>query len=696
MNPKTPETSLPMIAPPAAARRPHPMTLHGETREDDWFWLNDRENPEVIAHLEAENAWTEAQTAHLAPLRDTLYDEMLGRIQQTDLSVPYRRGRFIYYSRTEEGRQYPIHCRREGGMDAPEQVLLDVNLLAEGHAYMALGSFEISPDATMLAYSVDSTGYRQYALQVKDLGTGETLSDRAERVTSLAWSRDSAALWYTQEDATSKRSYRLLRHTLGQAGEDTLVHEETDERFDVGVYLTRSGEWLVFSLSSHTTSEARVLRSGADAGGAWTTIAPRVQDREYWVDHRADHFWIRTNDTGRNFRVVTAPAASPEPGQWREVVPHRANVMIEGIDCFERHVLLCTRENALPQLDVLDPASLAIRRVTFPEPAYTVSPGANEEYAATTFRYVYQSFLTPPSVFDLDTATLGSTLLKRTPVLGGWDPERYVSERIEAVASDGTKIPVTLMRHKDTPRDGSAACLLYAYGSYGICSHVLFNSSRFSLADRGVVYALAHIRGGGDLGKPWHDAARMATKMLTFTDFIACADALVSQKWANRGRLVIHGGSAGGLLVGAVSNLRPDVCKGVLSQVPFVDVLTTMLDETLPLTVGEFEEWGNPKDPVQYGWMRAYSPYDNLKPGAYPAMLVKTSLNDSQVGFWEPAKYVARLRTLKTDAAPLLFKCNMGAGHGGASGRYDALREVAFDYAWILATVGADGAAARG
>jgi oligopeptidase B len=682
-------------APPAAERHPHPMTLHGETREDDWFWLRERADARVTAHLDAENAWTDALTAHLAPLRETLYGEMLARIQQTDLSVPYRRGGFLYYSRTEEGRQYPIHCRREGGMDAPEQVLLDLNALAEGHTFMALGAFEISPDGTRLAYTVDFTGYRQYLLQVKDLASGEARADRAERVTSVAWSADSAALWYTQEDAVSKRSYRLLRHALGATGDDPLVYEETDERFDVGVYLTRSGQWLVCSISSHTTAEARVLRSDAPVDGAWTTIAPRVQDREYWVDHRADHFWIRTNDTGRNFRVVTAPAASPGPEQWREVVPHRAQVMIEGIDCFRDHVMLCTREHALPQLDILDPSTNRVRRVAFAEAAYTVSPGANEEYAATTYRYIYQSFITPPSVFDLGLEDLNSTLLKRTPVLGGWDPSRYVSERIEATASDGTRIPVTLLRHRDTPRDGSAPCHLYAYGSYGICSHVLFNSNRFSLVDRGVVYALAHIRGGGDLGKPWHDAARMASKMTTFTDFVACAEALVQEDWASRERLVIHGGSAGGLLVGAVTNLRPDLCRGVLMQVPFVDVLTTMLDETLPLTVGEFEEWGNPKDPVQYGWMRTYSPYDNLKPGAYPAMLVKTSLNDSQVGYWEPAKYVARLRTLKTNTTPLLFKCNMGAGHGGASGRYDALREIAFDYAWILATVGADGVAAR-
>ena len=687
--------TAPVPTPPSAARRPHPMTLHGETRQDDWFWLREREDPEVVAYLEAENAFTEALTAAWGPLRETLYGEMLGRIQQTDLSVPYRRGRFLHYARTEEGRQYPIHCRREGSMDAPEQVLLDVNALAEGHAYMAIGAFEVSPDGTRLAYTMDSTGYRQYVLQVKDLASGATLADRAERVTSVAWNAASDALWYTQEDAVSKRSYRLHHHALGSDAH-TLAHEEPDERFDVSVCLTRSGEWLVHSVSSHTTSEARVLGADRGADGAWTLVTPRVQDREYWLDHRGGEFWIRTNDRGRNFRVVTAPVATPGPEHWTEVLPHRDGVMVEGLDCFRGHVLLFTREDALPQLDVLDPATHAVRRVAFAEVAYTVSPGANEEYDAATYRYVYQSFVTPPSVFDLDLATLESRLLKRTPVLGGWDASRYVIERVSAPAADGVRVPVTILRHADTPRDGSAPCLLYAYGSYGICSHVAFNSNRFSLVDRGVVYALAHIRGGGDCGKPWHDAARMGSKPTTFTDFVACAEALVAQGWTTPARLVAQGGSAGGLLMGAVTNLRPDLFAGVLSQVPFVDVLTTMLDETLPLTVGEFEEWGNPKLPEQYAWMRAYSPYDNLKRGEYPAMLVKTSLNDSQVGYWEPAKYVARLRTLKTDARPLLFRCNMGAGHGGASGRYDALREIAFDYAWILATVGADRVTPKG
>jgi oligopeptidase B len=678
------------LTPPVAERHPHPTTLHGETRQDDYAWLREKSDPKVRAYLEAENAYSDSMMAPTRPLQESLYNEMLGRIQQTDLSVPYRKGSFLYYTRTVEGRQYPIHCRRAAAPDAPEQVLLDVNQLAEGHAFMAVSEFEVSPDENLLAYATDSTGYRQYSLHVKNLVTGETLADHAERVTSVAWTADSKTLFWTQEDAVSKRSYRLYRHALGTA-EHELVDEEKDERFDASVHRTRSGAWLVHTLSSHTTSEQRVLPADAP-NGTWTTIAPRVQDREYYVDHRGDRFWIRANDTGRNFRLVTAPVASPGPANWHEVVAHRDDVMLTGVSCFRDHVVLSTRSRALPHLSVLDPATGAAREVPFAEAAYTVSGAANEQFDAAAYRYSYQSFVTPPSVYELDLAKLGSTLLKRQEVLGGWDGSRYALERIEARAADGTLVPVTILYRRGTPRDGSAPCLLYSYGSYGISSNVTFSSARFSLVDRGVIYALAHIRGGADMGKAWHDAARMATKMTTFTDFIACAQQLVADRWTSPDRLVIQGGSAGGLLMGAVANLRPDLFHGVLAQVPFVDVLSTMLDESLPLTVGEFEEWGNPKIAEQYGWMRAYSPYDNLAAKAYPAMLVRTSLNDSQVGYWEPAKYVAKLRTLKTDTNPLLFHCNMGAGHGGASGRYDALRDVAFDYAWILRLLGRDGA----
>jgi len=689
-HPSTPAAGAPP-APPVAARIPHPTVLHGETRQDDYFWLRDRTNPKVISHLEAENAYADAATREWQPLRDALYAEMLGRIQQTDASPPYRRAGWLWYSRTVEGRQYSIHCRKSAvqGPEGPEQVVLDLNELAAGHAFMALGDYEASPDGNQLAYSTDSSGYRQYVLNVKDLRTGKTHAALAERVTSVAWSADGSTLFYTQEDKVSKRSDTVWRHRLG--GPHERLYTEPDERFEVHVSLSRSGEWLVQTRSSHTTSEVAVLRA-SEPGGEWKLIAPRRQDIEYYVDHRGKDFWIRTNDAGRNFRVVTAPVESPGVEKWKEVVPHRAGVMVTGVNCFRDWVVFSERERALPQITVLNPATGATRRAEFPESAYTVGPAANEEFDTGSFRYGYQSFITPPSVYDLDLATFSTTLLKRQAVLGGWDPSHYEIERIEATARDGTKVPVTLLHRKGAPRDGSAPCLLYAYGSYGISSNVTFNASRFSLVDRGMVYALAHVRGGGDLGKPWHDAGRMKNKKNTFTDFVDCAHALVNAKWTRSDRLVIQGGSAGGLLVGAATNLEPALFKGVLAQVPFVDVINSMLDESLPLTVGEFEEWGNPKIAEQYGWMRQYSPYDNLQARAYPAMLVKTSLNDSQVGYWEPAKYVARLRELKTDANPVFFKCNMGAGHGGASGRYDALRDIAFDYAWILHTVGLDGA----
>ena len=679
--------------PPVAKRIPHPTTLHGDTRPDDYFWLRDKSNPEVIHYLEAENEYTEAATADNEPLAGALYDEMLGRIQQTDLSAPYPYGGFLYYSRTQEGMQYLTYCRRRGGMEAPEEIVLDVNALAAGHKFMALGDYEVSPDGRLLAFDVDSTGYRQYVLRVRDLAAARELPDHAERVTSIAWAADNRTLFYTQEDAITKRSRRLYRHVLGTELH-TLIYEEKDEHFGIHVSLSRSHEWLIQTRSSHTTSEVAVLRA-AHPGGEWKLIAPRVHGREYYADHRGDQFWIRVNDRGRNYRVVTAPVATPGPAHWTEVIAHRPEVMISGVSCFKDHVVLSQRVEGLPQLVVLDPATRLSRAVHFDEAAYSVGSATNAEFATSVFRYTYQSFLTPPSVYDLDVASLSSKLIKRTEVLGGWDPSRYAMERVWATARDGVRVPITILYRKDIVRDGTATGLLYGYGSYGFAQNVTFGSNRFSLVDRGMVYAIAHVRGGGEFGETWHDGARMANKMNTFTDFIACAEELMTEKIVRHDGLIAQGGSAGGLLMGAVTNLRPDLFKGVLNQVSFVDVLNTMLDESLPLTVGEFEEWGNPKIAEQYAWMREYSPYDNIRATQYPSILVRTSLNDSQVSYWEPAKYVARLRATRTDTNPLLLKCNMAAGHGGASGRYDALRDVAFDYAWMLKTVGMAGEAPR-
>jgi oligopeptidase B len=671
--------------PPMAERRAHVDTLHGDIRSDDYFWLRTKSDPAVRAYLEAENAYAEAMLAHTRPLQETLYNEMLGRIKQTDLSVPYRDNGYWYYTRTEEGRQYPILVRRRGSMEAPEEVMVDVNALATGQEFMSLGATTVSDDGTLLAYSTDSTGFRQYTLRVRDLRTGKDQPVRREKVVTVAWAADNRSIFYTTEDP-AKRSAYLWRHRLGEA-QDELLYEETDERF--GVYVSRSlSRRFVYAYSgSLTTSEIRFI-DARTPDVMWTVVAPRVQDREYDVSEHGDRFYIRVNDTGRNFRLVSAPIATPGPGHWTEVIPHRDEVMLQDATAFANHLVLYERANGLPRLRIRQYTSGASVDIPFPEPVYSAFPSTNREYDSPLFRYSYQSFVTPSSVFDYDTRTGQSTLLKQQEVLGGYDASRYASERIFATATDGTKIPVSLVYRATTARDGTAPILLGAYGSYGASSNVGFSSNRLSLLDRGVVVATAHIRGGGDMGKAWHDAGRMQHKMNTFTDFIAAAEHLVNERYGAQSKLVIEGGSAGGLLMGAVTNLRPDLFRAVVSHVPFVDVINTMLDETLPLTVGEFEEWGNPKKPDEYRWIKAYDPYTNLARKHYPAILVKTSFNDSQVMYHEPAKYVSRMRTLKTDTNPLLLVTNMGAGHGGASGRYDRLREIALDYAWMLDQMG--------
>jgi oligopeptidase B len=669
-----------------APRRAHLDTVHGIARSDDYFWLRDRNDPAVISYLQAENAYADSMLAPLAGLRDTLYREMLGRIRQTDLSVPYRRGDYLYYSRTEEGKQYSIYCRRRGSMDAPEEVLLDLNEMARGQIFMALGAYQVSDDGNLLAYSIDTTGFRQYALYVKDLRTGQVLPDRAFRTGSVAWAADNRTLYYTVEDA-AKRQYRLYRHALG-GSQDSLTYEETDERFTVGVYRTRSRAYLLMYLGSHTTSEVWYLPAG-DPAGRWRVISPRRHEREYDVDHHGDRFYIRVNDTGRNFRLVTAPLADPSEPNWREIISHRSDVMLTGMDFFAGHYALYTRRNGLQEILVTDLTSGATHRIAFPEPVYTVFASTNAEWNTRLLRFNYQSFVTPPSVYDYDMATRRRSLLKQTDVLGGYDATQYGSERRYATAADGVRIPISLVYRRGLRRDGRTPMLLSGYGSYGSSSNVTFNSNRLSLLDRGFVFAIAHIRGGGEMGKAWHDQGRMMNKINTFTDFVAVAEQLLAERWTSRERLVIQGGSAGGLLMGAVTNLRPDLFRAVVANVPFVDVINTMLDPSLPLTVGEFEEWGNPRNRAEYDYMMRYSPYDNVASRDYPAMLVTTSLNDSQVLFHEPTKYVARMRALRTDRNPLVFVINMGAGHGGASGRYDRLREIARDYAFIIWQAGA-------
>ena len=672
--------------PPVAKKLPKVDVLHGDRRVDDYYWLREKSNPEVISYLEAENAFTAAVLKPTEAFQESLYKEMLARIKQTDLSVPVRDHGFLYYSRTVEGKQYPIYCRKTLAPDAPEQILLDLNDLATGQKFMDLGSYTVSSDGNLLAYSTDNTGFRQYTLRVKDLRTDQLLPDRIEKTVSVAWAADNKTLFYIVEDH-AKRPYRLYRHALGSTDPDPLIYEEKDEKFSLDVERSRSRAYLFLASESLTASEVRFLPA-ATPDAAWKLIAPREKDHEYEVDHRGDRFFIRTNSGGRNFRLVSAPAADPRRENWQEVIPHRPNVMLAGMDFFADFYALFEREDGLPRLRITSFKDAQSHRIEFPEPTYSASPGQNPEYDTKTFRFNYQSFITPSSVFDYDMDKRTRTLLKQTEVLGGYDPSQYQSERLWATASDGARIPISIVYRRGLKRDGSAPLLLYGYGSYGASMSATFSSNRLSLLDRGVTFAIAHIRGGGELGKPWHDQGRMMHKRNTFTDFIASAEFLIAQKFTAKDRLAITGGSAGGLLMGAVTNMRPDLFKAVVSLVPFVDVLNTMADSSLPLTVAEFEEWGNSANKAEYDYMKTYCPYTNLEKKSYPAILVRTSLNDSQVMYWEPTKYVAKLRSLKTDTNPLLFKTNMAAGHGGSSGRYDYLREVAFDYSFLLSQFG--------
>jgi oligopeptidase B len=679
-------SSLP--TPPVAKKVPKVTEIHGARLIDSYFWLRDKSNPEVREYLEAENAYTDAVMKPTEPFQKKLYDEMLGRVKETDAEVPYKNGLYLYYMRTEAGKQYEIRCRKKGSMDAPEEVVLDTNELAKGQAFMEVAAYNVSDDGNLLAYTTDNTGFRQYTLALKDLRAGKLLSDHAERVGSVAWANDNKTLFYTVEDATTKRQYRLYRHGVGTTGPDQLIYEEKDERFNVFVDKTRSKAFIFLVAASLTTTEVRYIPADQPMA-EWKVMEPRKQDIEYYPDHSGSFFYIRVNDTGRNFRLVKAPVSDPRSHNWQEVVPLRAAVMLDDVDFFKSYYISYEREDGLPQIRVTDLESGRSRRIDFPEPAYVAYPYINREYDTTKFRYGYQSFITPASVFEYDVATAHSMLLKQKEVPGGYDHTRYQVERIYAPASDGVKVPISLVHLKNAKLDGSGPLYLYGYGSYGASNDISFDSNLFSMVDRGVVAAVAHIRGGGELGKAWHDDGRMMHKKNTFTDFIACAEYLVSQGYGSKDRLVIEGRSAGGLLMGAVLNMRPDLFHAALVGVPFVDVINTELDESLPLTVGEFEEWGNPKEKAAFDYMISYSPYDNITAKAYPNMLVRTSFNDSQVMYWEPAKYVAKMRATRTDHNLLLLKTNMApAGHGGASGRYDQLKDAAFDYAFILTQMG--------
>jgi len=675
-----------MLQPPTTEKKPKTTEINGDKLVDNYFWLREKTNSAVIAHLEAENAYAAALMKPTEGLQETLYNEILSHIKQTDVSVPYRWGDYFYYTRTVEGQQYPIFCRKLKSVDAAEQVLLDLNEMAKGQKFMSVGSFAPSDDGTLLAYSTDNTGYRQYTLHVKNLKTGEMLAENIERVDNVTWATDNKTIFFVTEDAVTKRSDKFFRHVLGTEKSD-LIYEEKDELFDIGVSRSRDKAVILLGAFSKTSTDFRFIPA-SDPNAAWKIIAARQADHEYDVDHRGDLFYIRTNKGAKNFRVVTAPVADPAEKNWKEFVAHRPAVKVEDINLFADYAVLSEWENGLEQIEIVDFKQNQRHRIAFPEPVYSTGLSNNREFNTATLRYNYQSLTTPSSVFDYDMNSRKASLLKQTEVPGGFDKNNYKAERVFATAADGTKIPMSVVYRKTVKLDGSAPALLYGYGSYGISIPPTFSAGRLALLDRGVVFVIGHIRGGGELGEPWRDAGRMMNKINTFTDFIACGEHLVNNKYTAKDRLVIQGGSAGGLLVGAVANMRPDLFKAVVAQVPFVDVLNTMLDASLPLTTSEYIEWGNPNEKAAYNYMKKYSPYDNIHKADYPAMLVKVSLNDSQVPYWEGSKFVAKLRDFKTDKNPLILKVNMGAGHGGASGRYDAIHETAFDYAFMLWQMG--------
>ncbi len=680
------------VAPPVAEREPKTTKIHGTELTDDYGWLRAKGSAAVTAYLEAENRYTAAAMGGTEALQKTLYDEILSHIKEDDVSVPYRDGAWEYLTRTEKGRQYARYCRRPVGKPEAEEVFLDVNLLAEGQPFMQLGTLSVSPDGRLLAYTTDNTGFRQYTLAVKNLETGEMLAETAERVGSVVWAPDSATLFYTTEDEQTKRQDRVFRQVLGAMPVE-VFHEE-DERFNLGVGRTRDREYLLLEAGSHTTSETWFLEAGAPTA-SFRLLAQRVDDEEYDVDHRGGFFYIRTNHEAEQFRLMRAPVTETGREHWVEVLAEQKDAPLEGVDLFRDFFVTSYRERGLPVLRVFGLGDEGLpgesNGIRFPDPAYEADGDVNRDFATAKYRYSYQSLVRPGSVFEYDVATRESTLLKQQEVPGGFDASRYASERLWFQAKDGTEVPVSLVYRVDKFRkDGTSPLYVYGYGSYGYALPLGFGASRLALLDRGLVVAYAHIRGGGELGDPWHDGGKMMVKRNTFTDFIEATEFLLREGYGDPKRVAIEGGSAGGLLMGAVVNMRPDLFRVVLSHVPFVDVMNTMLDASLPLTVAEYEEWGNPNEAAAFEYMLSYSPYENLRAGAYPAMLVKTSLNDSQVMYWEPAKYVAKLRTLKTGDAPLLLHINMDAGHGGASGRYDYLKEIAFDDAFVLRELGVE------
>jgi oligopeptidase B len=677
--------------PPVAAAIAHADTNFGDVRIDDYYWMRERENPEVIAYLEAENAYTEAMMRHTERLQETLYEEMVARLKETDEEVPYRKGDYFYYTRTEEGKQYSIYCRKKGSLDAEEEVILDQNVLADGLDFFELGNFVVSPDHTLLAYSTDTTGAEEFTLHVKDLATGELLPDTIENVDyDLAWANDNNTLFYTTFD-DAKRTDKLWRHVLGtEPRADVLVHHQLDPPLWVSISRTLSDAYLVLTLSDIESSEERILEAD-DPTGEFRLVAALEDGVEYYLGHSGEHFYIRTNLDANNYRIVRAPVWAPSRERWETMIPHRDDVKIERFSTYARHLVLHERYRGLRRIRIIDLETGDDHYVDFPEPVYAVWGGDNKVFDTNVYRYVYMSYVTPRSTFDYDIDVREAELLKQREVLGGYDASLYKTERIFATAEDGTEVPISLVYRTDALDGGPAALKLSGYGAYGSSMDPWFSSRRLSILDRGVVFAMAHVRGGGEMGEEWYDDGKLLNKMNTFTDFIACAEHLIAEGYTTSDLLAMSGGSAGGLLVGAVVNMRPDLFAVAMASVPFVDAVTTMLDETIPLTVNEYDEWGNPNEEEYYFYMKSYSPYDNVAAVPYPDILITASLNDQRVQYWEPAKWTAKLRATKTGDGVLLLKMNMGAGHGGSSGRYDWMKEIAFEYAFMLDRLGVGG-----
>jgi oligopeptidase B len=683
-NTKTRQT----MEPPSAKKNPVELTKHDHTRIDNYYWLNDRKNPVVVAYLEAENAYTDAVMKHTEDLQQQLYDEMLGRIKQTDVSVPYKYNGYYYYTRYEEGKEYPIHCRRYDNMNEPEEIMLDGNAMAEGYTFFQIGNWQVSYDNNLIAYAVDTLSRRIYTIFIKNLKSGEVYEHQIPNTSgNLAWANDNQTLFYTIKDETL-RPHKVFKHKLHEASvADQLVYHENDPAFYCFVNKTKSMNYIFIGVRSTMSSEYRFVNADTP-DDKFGLIQARQADMLYNIGHYGDEFYILTNLNAQNFRLMKTPVNNTGIQNWIEIIPHRTDVLLEDFEVFKNYLTLSEKKNGLNNIRILSWDKQTDYYLDFGEPAYLAYMSTNLDFDTDKLRYGYMSLTTPSTIYEYDMVLQERTLLKQQEVLGGYNPEEYQTERIYAPSHDGVMVPITMVYRKGMERNGKNPLLLYGYGSYGISMETYFSTVRISLLDRGFIWAIAHVRGGEEMGRQWYEDGKKLNKLNTFHDFIACAEYLVEQHYTAPDKMFAMGGSAGGLLVGAVVNMRPDLWKGIIAQVPFVDVVTTMLDESIPLTTGEYDEWGNPNDKEYFDYMLSYAPYDQVQTAYYPAMLITTGFHDSQVQYWEPAKWVAKLREMKTDNNHLLLKTNMDFGHGGASGRFEKLKETALEYAFMLNELG--------